>query len=547
MITLNPVAVSSEPLLRAIHAGGFANQSELALRAGRDPKNMTRDIGIVRKANLVAGDALTLTADGLAQLAALDRATGDGPFADGRNLSLHHSLILPDPKNARKDWTSPDAVADLEALAASIRDRGLLQPPNVRPADDQGRHELVGGERRVRAIRMLIESGDWPDARTIDCRLFDAGAVETRLAALDENLQRRNLNPIEEAQAYRDLRDLGLETSEISDRVSMTQRHIQYRLALLDLPQDAQDRMTLPGDDPKRLSVSDARKMVQTMETRRKAREKLDAELTPRQRLILAELFRATGFYVYGQAEVQGAAMTLDEDAIALEKAGLILIPTGRHKTDGRSYATLDAGARSALDTLFPQGNGADAFALEMRAELELPSPDDDAYSTPWLNGPFEVPADVQAEIDAATAEREALVADNIARREAQDAERATLAQRGRVAAEQAAAFVAEARAAGTVSPEAFVAVAETAEAPLPWRVTANGGVQAADGAMIIHGANAAVPDRGLARMRLLVTAANAAAGLPTPDEEQPEPEQAIDGSDPDATDEDDDDEGEGD
>lgn len=548
MTKLNDLAVKNADLLRQLALSGDARAdtvTEMAARISRDESNVRKSINALDGAGLADAAARTLTQAGVDQLAAIVRAEDDGrddtSIAPSGVMAVRHDCILPDPDNARRDWDSEDARADLLALAEDIAANGLLQNLVVRLNDrydgpdsfgaepQPGDFILVGGERRWRAIDLLIERGDWPADRPIVIRLLDApDDAAVRLAALAENLQRRNLNPIEEAAAYRGLREAGLTTEQIASRVSLTQRHVQMRLQLLDLTEDQQRRMTLPADDPNRLSVSEARRLVQNLEARLKAREKWEAELTPAQRLILAEMYLAAAGYIYTRFDVDGPAMAADPDAVALEKAGLITIPTGRN-SQGQARGGLDSAAHPAVQALFP--DAPTAYVEALCADLGLPAPADEAYVTPWLNGPFEIPAAIQAEIEAEAAAAQAQEQERQAERDRLAAEREAAAERGRQAALRAAELTEQARAqqAAAVEPEVFADAASAAEAPLPWRVTATGGVVAADGSPIIHGGNMAVLDRGLARMRLLVLAANGAAGLETPQEEQPPAPDALD------------------
>ncbi|MGD8319567.1 MAG: ParB/RepB/Spo0J family partition protein [Gemmatimonadota bacterium] len=116
------------------------------------------------------------------------------------------SAIVPNPLQPRKTFTD----AELEELASSIRDNGLLQPLVVRPAPGApDRFELVAGERRFRAISRLA----WEDVPVL---VRDASDETLLVLALVENLQREALNPLEEAEGYKAL----------AERFSMTQADI---------------------------------------------------------------------------------------------------------------------------------------------------------------------------------------------------------------------------------------------------------------------------------------------------------------------------------
>ena len=118
--------------------------------------------------------------------------------------------------------------ATLEELAHSVRTRGIVQPIVVRPAGT-GSFEIVAGERRWRAAQMA--GLDEVPVVVRDCSDREAAAV-----ALIENIQREDLNPIEEAQGYRSLADeFGLTHQELADTVGRSRSSVSNALRLLDL------------------------------------------------------------------------------------------------------------------------------------------------------------------------------------------------------------------------------------------------------------------------------------------------------------------------
>jgi ParB family chromosome partitioning protein len=120
----------------------------------------------------------------------------------------------------------------LQELVDSIRERGIIQPLIVRKVDDK--YELIAGERRWRAARELRLT----EAPAIIRKASDREVLEL---ALIENLQREDLNPIEEAGAYARLhRDFGLTQDDISKRVGKSRASIANAMRLLDLDADAQ-------------------------------------------------------------------------------------------------------------------------------------------------------------------------------------------------------------------------------------------------------------------------------------------------------------------
>jgi len=123
---------------------------------------------------------------------------------------------------------------DLEELAASIRRHGVLQPVLVSEAET-GRYRLVAGERRWRAARL---AGLASVPAVIRERLDGDRLLEL---ALVENLQRRDLTPLEEARAFEQLRvNLGLAQAEIAERVGIDRSTVANALRLLKLPDEIQ-------------------------------------------------------------------------------------------------------------------------------------------------------------------------------------------------------------------------------------------------------------------------------------------------------------------
>jgi ParB family chromosome partitioning protein len=145
----------------------------------------------------------------------------DSPF---RLISL--TKIRPNPLQPRKEFRAEE-LADLEA---SLRVSGLLQPITVRPAPRGDGYELIAGERRFRAAQRLGWAEIPAVVRDVDDRLLLS-------LAMVENLQRSDLNPIEEAEGYDQLiRDFALTQQEVADIVGKDRSTIANTLRLLALP-----------------------------------------------------------------------------------------------------------------------------------------------------------------------------------------------------------------------------------------------------------------------------------------------------------------------
>lgn len=145
--------------------------------------------------------------------------------------------------NDRTDFDSPAAQEALRELADSIDRLGLAQPITVVPAEDGG-WRIVAGERRYRAVRLLGR----PMIEAIVRDLTPAGEADVMLA---ENLARRDLNVIEEAQAYRKRLDAGdITEAELAAAVGKKAGYLRRRLSLLNLIPEIQHALTLATAAP---------------------------------------------------------------------------------------------------------------------------------------------------------------------------------------------------------------------------------------------------------------------------------------------------------
>lgn len=133
--------------------------------------------------------------------------------------------VAPNPDQPRSDFDQ----ASIDTLAASIEALGLLQPIVVRSADDG--YVLVAGERRLRAVRQL-------GLATVAAVIRDEADGRTNLTeALVENLQREDLNPLEEAAAYRELlEEYGMTHDEVASAVGRSRSAVTNTVRLLQLP-----------------------------------------------------------------------------------------------------------------------------------------------------------------------------------------------------------------------------------------------------------------------------------------------------------------------
>lgn len=137
----------------------------------------------------------------------------------------------------------------LAELAESIRESGLIQPLVVR--ERLGRYELIAGERRLRASRIA-------GLKEVPVVIKDVSDLEAYTLALIENIQREDLNPVEEAMAFQKLlEDSQLSQAELATRVGKSRSALTNALRLLDLPDDILELLAM-GD----LSAGHARALV---------------------------------------------------------------------------------------------------------------------------------------------------------------------------------------------------------------------------------------------------------------------------------------------
>lgn len=180
----------------------------------------------------------------------------DTLFSDNSNEvqvknKLRVSEIEPNRNQPRK-YFSGDAIA---ALAQSIREHGILQPILVRPLPT-GSYQIVAGERRWRAAKML-------GLNEVPVTIKEMSDIETAQIAIIENLQRENLNPIEEAEGYRDLiENYGMTQEQIAKMVGKSRSAIANAIRILSLP-EAVHRMIESGD----LSVGHAKALLALTDT----------------------------------------------------------------------------------------------------------------------------------------------------------------------------------------------------------------------------------------------------------------------------------------
>ena len=174
--------------------------------------------------------------------------------------SIPIARIRPNPFQPRREFREEE----LAELASSLQASGLLQPITVRPAAS-GFYELVAGERRLRAASRL----GWSDIQA-NIREFDDRQMLT--VALVENLQRADLDPIEEAEGYQRLvQEFGATQQQVADAVGKDRSTVANALRLLGLPASVrrmlQDRQLTVGHARALLALDGERQMLEVART----------------------------------------------------------------------------------------------------------------------------------------------------------------------------------------------------------------------------------------------------------------------------------------
>ena len=259
---------------------------------------------------------------GLAAL--IGDAGGESP-PDRRSLRrIPVAMLRPNPRNPRKTFDD----ADLADLAASIRERGVVQAILVRPAGDG--YEIIAGERRWRAAQRA-------GLHDVPIVVHDVDDREALELAIIENVQRADLNALEEAVGYQQLiEEHGYTQAQLGDAIGKSRPHIANTLRLLKLPESVQSYVRSG-----QLSAGHARALVTLDDPEAAARRIIEAGMSVRDAESIGETARKKG--------ERRAPETKSADTRALEKQladvlGLdVAIKYGPKGGDVRiSYRTLE-------------------------------------------------------------------------------------------------------------------------------------------------------------------------------------------------------------
>ncbi|MDC2978908.1 ParB/RepB/Spo0J family partition protein [Pelagibacteraceae bacterium] len=200
-------------------------------------------------------------------LGALLSKTSNKNEANNSFQKINISQIVPNPSQPRKNFKDEE----LKELSSSIKNQGLIQPIIVKPTDDN-QFQIIAGERRWRACQLN-------GMHEVDCVIKDIDETSILEAALIENIQREDLNVIEEANAYKGLIDIkGINNENLAKLIGKSSSHVSNILRLLELDKKIQE-MVIQGD----LTMGHARALIGVPDAINKANEIIEKKLSVRQ------------------------------------------------------------------------------------------------------------------------------------------------------------------------------------------------------------------------------------------------------------------------
>ena len=229
-----------------------------------DPSGPPRARGLGKGLAALLGEAPAAIGD---PLSTPTDARGSGEGAGGTLRMLPLDRLEPHPCQPRRRFDADE----IRSLADSIREKGMVQPLVARPTG-RGRYQIVAGERRWRAA----QQAGVHEVPTVVRRLSDSESLEV---ALVENLQRRDLDPLEEAAAYRRLIDeFHHRQEDIARALGKSRSHVANTVRLLDLPERVKE-LVVDGA----LSAGHARALLPSARAAALADEAVRRRLTVRQ------------------------------------------------------------------------------------------------------------------------------------------------------------------------------------------------------------------------------------------------------------------------
>jgi len=221
--------------------------------------------------------------------------------ANGGQRRLPVEFLIANRANPRRDFDSDQ----LDELTSSIREKGVMQPLLVRPTTDPNQFEIIAGERRWRAA----QRAGLHDVPVVVREVDDKEALEL---AIIENVQRVDLNPLEEAQGYEQLiEQFSYTQQDLAQVIGKSRSHVANTLRLLKLPREVRDMVTNGL-----LTAGHARTLITAEDPAAIAREIVERGLSVRE----AEALSQRGVAKPAADKTPATHVERDADLVALEK-----------------------------------------------------------------------------------------------------------------------------------------------------------------------------------------------------------------------------------
>lgn len=405
------LAVQNAPVLRRLGQDPAPESiQDLADAIKRDRSNVSKSLaalegeGLVHVVTVDGKRRHELTAEGRDLLPRLDVLEGKRGFPTSA-LELVLSEVEEDPLNPRKsfDEGALEDMADSIELRLAKGQAPLILPIAVKATPDPYLWRIVDGARRRRAIEIVEQRGKWPSGQTFSAVIREPeDDLDQELTSLVANVQREDMNAIEEAHAIERQIAGGRKPGELADALGKTRRFVEKRRQLLKLPEILQLEVARGVT-----SIEKALRHVQEPkaaepEVQPQAAAGAGPNLTPAQRLIMVEVAIAS-HGPHGEKSALGPAVALHAipalnklpDAQALTAEGFLAFSTSWPAVvailrPGRDWLQanlrLEAIGQDHLDA--QQAAGVMPFEIERLAE-------EGRYHTEWLNRPKPLPAPV--------------------------------------------------------------------------------------------------------------------------------------------------------
>lgn len=252
---------------------------------------------------------------------------------NGRRLPVE--MIIASRANPRRDFDTDH----LEELTNSIREKGVMQPLLVRPTEDPNIFEIIAGERRWRAAQRA-------GLHEVPVIVRDVDDKEALELAIIENVQRVDLNPLEEAQGYGQLiEQFDYTQQDLAQVIGKSRSHVANTLRLLKLPQDVRD-MLARGE----LTAGHARALITIDDPAALAREIVRDGLSVRE----AEALSQRGMPAKRKASPDSGRDSRDADTLALEKrlSDVLGLNVSIHHTEAGGKLEIRYKTLEQLDTI---------------------------------------------------------------------------------------------------------------------------------------------------------------------------------------------------